>query len=219
VLLEHVCETFGIRTCVSLPKQICLRYHLGRCCGVCEARVSPAKYAQLVEQVVEYLSRPHDDLLERIRCDMQACAERLEFERAGRLRDQVRALESALQRQIVERVVEHDQDVIYFGERVALVAHVEQGVLLGISTYELDGADTGAKQCSRFLLERYATESPSELIVNTIDDPRAVAQALTVANGAPIQVTVPQQGVKQELLKLCERNYGYRMGGRSGGDV
>jgi excinuclease ABC subunit C len=212
VLLEHICETFGVRTCASMPDQVCLRYHLGRCCGVCEAKLSPAGYARIVERAVEYLSHPHDDLIERMRRHMRACAERLEFERAGRTRDRIRALESALERQIVERMVDHDQDVIYFGEHVALVTHVRRGVVQGMSTFELKGADAGANSRSRFLLERYASQSPGELIVNGLDDPQAMAEALTSANGTPIRVTVPRSGVAYELLKLCERNYNYRLG-------
>jgi excinuclease ABC subunit C len=212
VLLEHICETFGVRTCASMPDQVCLRYHLGRCCGVCEAKVSPAEYARVVERAVEYLSHPHKDLIERMKRHMRACAGRLEFERAGRTRDQVRALESALQRQIVERAVDHDQDVVYFGARGILVAHVKRGVVQGMSMFELKGTDAGIQSRTHFVLERYATQSPGELIVNHLEDPQAVAQALTSANGTPIQITVPHSGVKYELLKLCERNYEYRAG-------
>jgi excinuclease ABC subunit C len=210
ILLEHVCEAFGVRTCASMPGRVCLRYHLGRCCGVCEAKVSPAEYARVVERAVEYLSHPHDDLIERMKHHMRACAERLEFERARRTRDQIRALESALQRQIVERTVDYDQDVIYCGNRGLLVAHVRRGIVQGMSLVEPGRDDADAKSCAQFLLSHYARSSPSELIVNHLDDPQAVAQALTVANGTPIQVTVPHSGVKYELLKLCERNYEYR---------
>jgi excinuclease UvrABC nuclease subunit len=46
---------------------------------------------------------------------------------------------------------------------------------------------------------------------------RLVARALTIANGSPIRITIPQSGIAYELLKLCERNYEYRVSWRGCG--
>jgi excinuclease ABC subunit C len=145
---------------------------------------------------------------------MHAYAERLEFERAQRIRDQVRALEITLERQIVERAENHDQDVVYVGEHNALVAQVRGGVVQGMTLFELDDPDVDGTASDRFLVTHYAAGSPSELIVNRVNDPQAVAQTLTNANRSPVRITIPQSGAAHELLELCERNYGYRVSQR-----
>jgi excinuclease ABC subunit C len=165
-------------------------------------------------EAVEFLSHPQDDLVECMKAQMLACAERLEFERAQRIRDQTQALEITLERQIVERAVDHDQDVIYVGERNALVAQIRRGVLQGMALHELKDSNLGTASSAHFLLAHYATQSPSELIVNQVDDPQAVARALTIANRTPVRITIPQTGYAYELLKLCERNYDYRVSQR-----
>jgi excinuclease ABC subunit C len=210
-LLEYVCEAFGVRTCAPLPDRVCLRYHMGRCCGVCEGRVSRLEYAQLVERASDFMSYAHDELIEEMKERMRACAGRLEYERAQRIRDQIRALESTLQQQIVERVVDHDQDVIYVGEQQALVTHLRRGVVQGMSLYDLDESEDAGEAPDRFLLSHYTTDSPDELIVNRLACAEQVERALATANGHPVRITLPHGGVKRELLQLCERNYHYRV--------
>ena len=80
-----------------------------------------------------------------------------------------------------------------------------------MALFELKESNSEAASCAQFLLSHYTIDSPSELIVSHLDDPQAVAQALTNANGAPIQVTVPYSGVKLDLLRLCECNCAYRV--------
>lgn len=228
-LLDYVCETFGVRTCARLPRQVCLRYHMGRCCGICEGHVSAGEYARIVARVTDFLSYPHDDLIVRMRAQMQAFSERRQFEAASRVRDQVRALESTLEHQVVDRSlaalerplaapdrsqagVDHDQAAIYFGCDRALIADVRGGKVLGLSLHELIAGQGPAG----FLLARYASAhrtrpAPPELIVNRLERRDEVARVLSAANGAPVEITVPQEGIKRELLEFCERNYHYRV--------
>jgi excinuclease ABC subunit C len=208
-LLDYVCETFGVRTCARLPRQVCLRYHLGRCCGVCEGHVTADAYARVVDRVTCFLSRPHDALIAQMRTQMQAAAQERQYERATRIRDQVRALESTLQRQVVDRCVDHDQAAIYLGPAHALTADVRRGKVIGVSLRDLGTARSPAA----FLLARYgrARDCPPELIVNRLERPAEVARALSAHHGRPIEICVPQEGARCELLAFCERNYLYRV--------
>jgi excinuclease ABC subunit C len=241
-LLEYLCETFGVRTCDRLPtgkqaRRACLRYHLGYCCGVCrpyaaglkssDAQAAVADYARIIEQATDFLTRPHDDLIERMKTRMLDCAARQQYERAARVRDQVRALEFAFQPQVVERAVDHDEDAIYVGREAALIAHVRRGKVLRLSLHDLgEGEDAAA-----FLLAHYARHyaphyapgrSPSRrcppvLIVNRLaggsEGRAAVADTLSQTHGTPVEVIVPKEGFGRALLAFCERNYAYRVEG------
>jgi excinuclease ABC subunit C len=102
--------------------------------------------------------------------------------------------------------------VIYVGEQQALVTHLQRGVVQGMALYNLDESEDAGDASARFLLAHYATDSPDELIVNRLARPEQVERALSATNDHPVRVTVPQRGVKRELLQLCERNHRYRMG-------
>jgi excinuclease ABC subunit C len=156
---------------------------------------------------VAFLSRPQTRLVGQMRRQMMGYAQRLEFERAQWLKLRVEALEQALQPQVVERHVAYDEDVIYFGERQAFVGRVRRGILCAFLLADLPLLAT------EWLLERYAQNSPQELIVNRLDDD-GISRTLSASNGYRVRVTVPRRGEKAALLRLCEQNYLYRTAGR-----
>lgn len=212
-LLDYVCETFGVRTCTRLPRQVCLRYHLGRCCGVCEGHVSRPEYAQIIDRVICFLSgdshaHTYGNLIVHMRAQMQEAAGQEQFERATRIRDQVRALESTLEQQVVDRGVVgagRDHAVVYLGRTHALIADVRRGKVLGLSLHKLEAGGGAA-----LLWFRYARQAPPRLVVNRLERRSEVEQELTAANGYPVEIVVPEQGVLCELLEFCELNYVYR---------
>jgi excinuclease ABC subunit C len=183
---------------------------LGRCSGICEQEISKEQYAHFVAQAVDFLSRQHPDLTQTMRSQMWVHAERLEFEQAARMRDQADALENGLEAQAVERDIGHDQDVVYFGRDKVLVAGVERGAIQGLGMLELDLRLGHADACEAFLLSRYSTDSPRELIVNHLSRPGEIERRLSFANQYTVEVTLPQGNGVRALLDFCERNYVYR---------
>jgi excinuclease ABC subunit C len=210
-LLAFVIENFQLRTCHPMPKKVCLSYHLGLCSGICEQKISAAQYVADVERAVAFLSRQQTDLIRQMKNQMWEHAENLEFEKAQRIRDQVEVLESALEKQIVERDVKHDQDVIYFGEDKALVTSIKCGILQRLRLFDLELASGYGEVGEHFLLTHYTRNSPSELIINCLSNPAEIEARLTVANRYPVKITLPEGGVKYELLQLCKQNYDYRI--------
>lgn len=210
-LLDLVSEYFRVRTCSHMPRRVCLRYHLGRCDGVCEQLVSREAYARIIAHAVDFLSHQHADLVQQLTEQMREHADRLEFEAARRMRDRIEALDEGLERQIVERCVEHDQDVVYFRDDRALITQVRAGAIQSLKLRDVDMSMGHPASCDHFLLSRYATGSPRELIVNHVRDPGGVQRVLASSNHQRVKVTVPQGGVKYELLEFCERNLAYRV--------
>ncbi len=211
MLLEFVSDNFQLRICDTFPKRACLLYHLHRCSGPCEGFISAKEYARSVSLAVEFLSHPQAELIARMKQVMVECAERLEFERAQRIKAQVHALETMLERQIVERNAKHDQDIVYFGPSHALVMHCEGGKLLRVELLPL--RFNGKDECTpdAFLLSRYQKNCPNELIVNQLAEPQQSASALTETSGHCVDVTIPSKGEAYELMQLAEKNYVYRM--------
>jgi excinuclease ABC subunit C len=127
-LLAFVADHFQIRTCAPLPSEVCLRYHLGACGGVCERRVSVGDYSRAVADTVGFLSRRHGELIRHMKRQMAECAAQLRFEQASRIKRHVELLEGALEPQVVERDVRHDQEVLHFEADTVLVLHVRSPI-------------------------------------------------------------------------------------------
>lgn len=209
-LLDFVNENFRLRTCSPLPSRACLRYHIHKCSGICQQEITPAQYGDDVKEAIAFLSSRHTAVIREMKRRMRQCAARLEFEKAQRIKEQVEVLELALEKQIVERHVNHDQDVIYFAGGKALVARIQSGALQGLHLFDL-GSPASDEAREYFLLSRYGQRSPRELILNCLNNPEQIAGMLTAANQYKVKVTLPKRGVACKLLQLCEVNYDYRV--------
>jgi excinuclease ABC subunit C len=206
-LMEYVNETFMLRECNPMPQRACLLLHMHKCSAPCEQLISADDYLRTVQQAEKFLSRPTVSAVREMRQRMMAHAERLEFERAHRIKEQLQVLERALSLQIVERDVKHDQDVICFDEAagVAGVLRIKAGAVMGMAVLPFDGDAAG------FLQSRYSCECPHELIVNAPAlAPKAAAQLGKVA-GRKMKITVARAGVAKGLLALCRKNLDYRL--------
>lgn len=209
-LLEFVTEHYGLRTCKTMPKQVCLLYHIGKCSGICERKISEQQYLEHTRQASELLANRGLGLIETLYAQMEAYADQLEFEKAQRMLLSIRNLEQASDKQIVDREAVIDQDVLYFGETHVLVAKVQEGMLCDLQMLELEQAD-GESAYDRFLIAHYAGEKPGELIVNAIDNRKKVSISLNRRGKKALIITQPKRGLKYDLLQLCKKNYDYRI--------
>jgi excinuclease ABC subunit C len=218
-VLEFVTDHYRLRTCTKLPKRACLLYHIGKCSGVCEGMISEDAYRETANQAAELLCNNGEDLIAAMYSKMGACAERLEFEKAESMLRHIRILERMPAKQIVDREISVNQDVLYFGEGRVLIAKVQEGMLRDFSMRELEisceeaAASTAAPEsaCDSFLMSYYREERPDELIVNRIADPGKVRASLRTKGNKPVRITQPKRGLKFDLLQLCKNNYEYRM--------
>lgn len=183
-VLEFVTEHYKLRTCDKLPKRVCLLYHLGKCSGVCEGKITEEAYRETARQAAGLLLNQGENLIAAMRAKMSEYAERLEFEKAGSMLHHLRILEEMPEKQIVDREGSIHQDVLYFGEDRVLIAKVQEGMLRDFQMHELERAYDEVA-CDRFLVSRYGeTEGPDELIVNKVSDPGSVRVRIA-ANGRP----------------------------------
>lgn len=211
-LLEFVTEHYGLRTCNTMPKKACLLYHIGKCSGVCEGKISEADYLEQARQAAELLSNQGQELIGTLYEQMETFAAQLEYEKAQQMLLSIRNLEQASAKQIVDREAAIDQDVLYFGDTHVLVAQVQEGMLRDLELFELDQTYDEAA-CDQFLMTRYTAgeERPDELIVNTIIDIKSVRTFLNGKGKKPPKITQPKRGLKYDLLQLCKKNYHYRI--------
>ena len=90
--LQIIRKIFPFRTCVPFADKICLYYDLGLCQGPCEDKISKEDYQRNIHSVRLILDGRKDDLYRSLRLEMERLSRCRDFEGAGRLRDQIRAI-------------------------------------------------------------------------------------------------------------------------------
>ena len=121
--LDLLLRVFPARTCsagvfkragqVGRP---CLLGYIGKCSAPCVGRVSADEHRRIVEDFCDFMAGQTATYLRRLEKDMQVAAANQEYERAARLRDDIKALERALEKQSVVLGDGTDADVVAFAE-------------------------------------------------------------------------------------------------------
>ncbi len=219
--LELLKRLFPYRACdleiTGDAPRPCLYYHIGRCVGPCIGAVSPEEYQQVIEHVVLFLRGRGEDLIPNLRHQMEEAAERLDFERAARLRDQIKAIEHVLQHQKIITGRNETFDVLAVaqgagGDACVQVGFVRNGKLLGSEYYLMSGArvdDTPSAILSSFVGQFYqqAAQIPAELVLeHPLEDQEVVGDWLAERRGARVKLTVPKRGLRRELVEMIAKS-------------
>ncbi len=213
-------RTFPLIPCGKVwdgtPKQRpCLYYHMGRCLAPCAGLADPEEYRNIVHQVQLFLEGKGDSLIEQLTAQMEQAAENLEFERAAKLRDQIRALQEVLQRQKVVQPEGVNEDVIALvkDERGACVQmfFIRNGKLLGQRSFFLtEGAEENPNAIMSEFLKQYYQDAPEVpekiLLPYEITEAQIIAQWLRQKRGSAVEIRVPHRGEDAQLLEMAAHN-------------
>ncbi|NJK79678.1 MAG: excinuclease ABC subunit UvrC [Chloroflexaceae bacterium] len=194
----------------------CLYHDLKRCLGPCvPGLVSKAEYRDAIESVCRFLEGKSDQIVRKLREEMEQAADDLNFERAAYLRDRLRAIEKVLEKQQVLRTVDTDQDVIALareeGSAVVQVLFIRGGKLIGAEPYTLQGAEDesdGALLAS-FITQFYnrAPDVPTHLLLaDYIEEPKIIESWLAQKGDHKVEIEVPRRGEKRRLIELATQN-------------
>jgi excinuclease ABC subunit C len=216
--LDLLLRTFPIRTCTDAlfkrqqaQGRPCLLYHIEKCTGPCVSAVEPDDYQRLVDGLSAFLRGDTEAVVNELRQKMLAASERQEYELAARLRDRLRDVERANERQEVVSDKKEDFDLLAtFGddlETSVQVLHVRRGRLVGRLGTIVDRVEdvTEPELIGSLLREVYGDqEPPREVLVQYIPDELAVWEAwLSERRSGRVTVRVPQRGAKRRLMETA----------------
>ena len=208
-------KTFRLRTCEDAVfnnrSRPCLLYQIRRCTAPCVGYIEDGAYAGDVEMAARFLEGRTNEVLEDVSARMHAAAERLAFEEAAVLRDQVRALQSVLHRQYAESQREEDVDIIaaVSAEGVVCInlAMVRGGRHLGDRPqFPSHAAECDALEAALAFVEQHyrSHPAPSRIVINL--PPAEVAVAVEEAVERPCPVVTPRGAAERAWMEMAEDN-------------
>lgn len=195
----------------------CLLGYIDKCAAPCVGRIDADEHRRIAEDFCDFLGGSTDAFVRRVEKEMYAASQAQEYERAARLRDDLGALNKALERQAVVFGDGTDADVIALAEDPLEVAvqifHVRSGRIRGQRGWVADRVEDldTAGLVGEFLLQLYAGEEgeaiPREILVPALpDDADTFEQLLSDTRGSRVRVRVPQRGDKRTLQQTVAQN-------------
>ena len=219
--LDFMYRAFQLRDCKRvLPRDIgkerpCLNYHIHQCGAPCAGYMGEKAYRANVDAALDFLNGKFEPTVRKLKDEMEDAAARMEFERAGELRDLLRSIEHIEQRQKVTSEGMEDRDIIALGrderEAVVQVFFVREGRIVGREHHYLHIAmeDESRELLESFVKQFYAGTPfiPQEIwLQEELTDSALLTDWLSAKRGARVRLVVPKKGEKEKLMELAARN-------------
>ncbi len=209
-VISFLRKTFGIRTCNSLPKKACLKYHIGQCPAPCIGKISKKDYLQNVERAIKVLKGEVEGLQASLENEMAGASQRQEYEKALGLKKQLAALEALNVRQKMEISGQDSEDYVAVakdGQKAcAIVFKSSRGVVNERAQHCFDALEE--EPVSQFLAVYYSSNRvPDRILLSKIpENADAIANYLEKEREKRPEFVVPMQGDRKKLLELAEKN-------------
>lgn len=193
----------------------CLYHSMGRCLAPCAGKSDPDAYQVIIQDVILFLQGKGNDLMQKLQSRMEEASEKMEFERAAKLRDQIRALQEVLQKQKVISFDGSNEDIIAMvkDERGACVQmfYVRNGKLIGQRHFLVDsaGEENPGEIVQAFMKQYYqdAPEVPDKILLPyEIEEAQIVSSWLKGKRGSSVELRVPHRGEDAQLLEMAANN-------------
>ena len=208
---------FPLRHCRNMnAKRPCLQYHLHRCLAPCTGKVPVSEYRQMVDAVLLLLDGKVTQLEKDLTAKMQQASDNLEFEAAARYRDSLLSLRKLAEKQKAT-TESGDRDVVGLAMDdsgvCVQVFFIRSGKILGQDSFFLDQeiGEPDGEVLGDFLKQYYHENHrpPREILVSAEladSDRTLLGQWLSSLCEKPVNLLVPQRGLKHDLVLMAVNN-------------
>jgi len=217
--LDLLRKSFPYLTCnreiTGQDERACLYYDIKLCVGPCIGAVTQEEYRAMIRRLAHFLEGRGEEVIVDLEARMRDAADKLDFERAASLRDQLQAVQTVVERQKIVSSAGTDQDVVAFAreenDACVQVFFIRGGKLLGREYFVMEGArDEDEREVMAAFLKQFYEEAayvPSEVLLpEQIEEALIIEQWLRRKRGAKVTLRVPRRGQKRELVALAAEN-------------
>ena len=232
-------KVFRLRTCEDTVfanrTRPCLLYQIKRCTGPCVDLISPEAYASDVQHAEALLRGETQEVLQAMETRMMAHSEKLEFEQAAEVRNQIQALSRVLHQQSIEIADDKDVDILavrvqggracvnlamvrggrHLGDRPYFPVHVEDAAAIFAEEADDDNPDNAVAASARpvevqvleaFIAQHYIGVPVPPLLVTSEPVDKALMEALTVQSGLRVTAVHQPREQRRAWLDMAQKN-------------
>ncbi|MFZ7121359.1 MAG: excinuclease ABC subunit UvrC [Eubacteriaceae bacterium] len=191
----------------------CLNYHINQCLGVCQGNVPLEEYQVFVNEIINILNGKYENVLEKLKIEMQDASKYLDFEKAAKIRDQINGIIHITEKQKIITNSFEDQDVIGFNIDESIICiqvfFIRKGKLLGREHFIFEEVHDEKDVLNQFVKQFYNNASfiPKEILLQSdIDDLFIIQDWLSDKKGRKVTIRIPKKGNKKKLINMVEDN-------------
>ena len=225
-------KVFRLRTCEDAVfnnrTRPCLLYQIKRCSAPCVGHIAQADYEQDMHNAAKFLKGDAQQVMKSLEGRMMAHADRLEFEQAAELRNQVQALSNVLHQQSVDNVADRDVDILavklhggracvnlamvrggrHLGDRPYFPTHIEDAVSVHGEGDDLAASSKSVEQqvLEAFVAQHYIDITVPPSLVTSVALGKALLSALSEQSGVKISAVHNPREQRRTWLEMCQTN-------------
>jgi excinuclease ABC subunit C len=221
--LNTLQKAFLLRSCSDSVYESrtrpCMLHQIRRCSAPCTGLISLEDYNGLVNEAGDFLRGKSRTVMGRMSAEMQAASDEMEFERAARLRDRIRALASIAQEQQINPETVDEADVFALhaegGQACVQVFFFRAGQNWGNRAYfpklpglSVDKSDEDPEVMAAFLGQFYDDKPIPKLILVNVEpaEKELLQEAFALKGGRKVEINRPQRGEKRQLVEHAFTN-------------
>jgi len=207
------------RVITGQDKRACLYYDIKLCTAPCIGAATQTQYRQMISDLMAFLSGHSEEIITRLEDEMQKASEEMRFEKAAALRDQLKAIQSVIERQKVVFASDYkDSDVLAMArsddEACVQIFFIRGGKLIGREYFILEGTeDTADTEVMAEFVKQFYTEAatiPQQVMLPQeieIEEAKIIGQWMrSKRGGEKVELFVPKEGQPHELVQMAAEN-------------
>lgn len=205
--LHFLQKVYPLRRCNGFQHRPCLYYHMGQCLGACFKEVPEEEYAKQIDRIKSFLNGNVAEVKRHLNGQMKTASDKLEFERAADIRDQMHYIEVTVEKQKIISTDKTPRDIFNFyldkGWLSVQIFFIRQTRLIKREKRLFPIVDDAVSEMSSFITQFYNRRNsvlPKEILVPE-EMPKDV---LSNVLGVPFRT--PQRGEKRALLDMAGKN-------------
>lgn len=204
---------FKLRTCRTLPKKACLNYHIGLCTAPCIKNVAKEAYQEQTQQALRFLKGDYHVIEQKLKIEMKEASNNLKFEIALQKKRQIEAIHALDEKQKVDTLKRHDQEVFAFQKHEkkmhVVVLSISKGVIGSKKRFEFEYDEGIIESILKAFYQN--AQPPHEIIVSEQfwrgeEELQILESYFSKLRGSNVAINHPQKGEKKALIEMARKN-------------
>lgn len=203
--VEILNRLYPIRKCVTMPKKVCLYYHIEECLGFCEYNINKELIEDMLDQIIKFLNGNHSIVTKKIKEEMNKASLSLNYEKAKEMKDYLEYINVTLKNQHIDFKDNIDRDIFgYYSINNYLsikVLSIRNGNLVETNSKIYEMIDSLEEELVYYISMFYKDNiKPKEILIPSIVNSKLIEEYTN------IKTIIPIKGKKKQLLDMAINN-------------